>query len=202
MSRLFAEALGWDGPAWLAEAADAGPGLRGRERGSPCRSGGTRGWSSARHLHRRPAAPPRAGERRSASTRERYPHGRARRDRPARRRPVLLPDEPYVFTADDGPEAFAGSGPGLVSGRLLTWYGPSLLGGHLRSPDGPWTRSGTVLRQAGCRRLTGPGGRPCAARTCVPPAFPVAVASARSLSSPRPPRSPARTGRRAEAPLA
>ncbi|MBD8869333.1 cobalamin-binding protein [Nocardioides sp. MJB4] len=40
---------------------------------------------------------------------------------------VLLPDEPYVFTADDGPEAFTVP-TRLVSGRLLTWYGPSLVG--------------------------------------------------------------------------
>jgi ABC-type Fe3+-hydroxamate transport system substrate-binding protein len=39
---------------------------------------------------------------------------------------VLLPDEPYVFTADDGPEAFPGLRTVLVSGRELTWYGPSL----------------------------------------------------------------------------
>jgi ABC-type Fe3+-hydroxamate transport system substrate-binding protein len=38
---------------------------------------------------------------------------------------VVLPDEPYPFTADDGPEAFAAPAV-LVSGRLLTWYGPSL----------------------------------------------------------------------------
>ena len=38
---------------------------------------------------------------------------------------VVLPDEPYRFTADDGPEAFAAPSV-LVSGRLLTWYGPSL----------------------------------------------------------------------------
>ena len=38
---------------------------------------------------------------------------------------VVLPDEPYLFTADDGPEAFAAPSV-LVSGRLLTWYGPSL----------------------------------------------------------------------------
>jgi len=44
------------------------------------------------------------------------------------RRPdlVLLPDEPYVFTRDDGPEAFSVP-TRLVEGRLLTWYGPSLL---------------------------------------------------------------------------
>ena len=40
---------------------------------------------------------------------------------------VLLPDEPYLFTADDGPEAFPGTPTALVSGRLLTWYGPSLV---------------------------------------------------------------------------
>ena len=41
---------------------------------------------------------------------------------------VILPDEPYVFTADDGPEAFRNTRTALVSGRLLTWYGPSLVG--------------------------------------------------------------------------
>lgn len=39
---------------------------------------------------------------------------------------VVLPDEPYTFTADDGPESFDAPSV-LVSGRLLTWYGPSLL---------------------------------------------------------------------------
>lgn len=40
---------------------------------------------------------------------------------------VLLPDEPYVFTAADGPEAFRHLPTRLVSGRLLTWYGPALV---------------------------------------------------------------------------
>ncbi len=40
---------------------------------------------------------------------------------------VVLPDEPYRFTADDGPEAFPGLPAALVSGRLLTWYGPSMV---------------------------------------------------------------------------
>ena len=39
---------------------------------------------------------------------------------------VVLPDEPYRFTAEDGPEAFEGLPCALVSGRHLTWYGPSL----------------------------------------------------------------------------
>ncbi len=56
---------------------------------------------------------------------------------------VLLPDEPYVFTAQDGPEAFARARAVLCSGRLLTWYGPSLVGarGELVAllPDRPTT---------------------------------------------------------------
>lgn len=40
---------------------------------------------------------------------------------------VVLPDEPYLFTATDGPECFPGVDVALVSGRLLTWYGPSLV---------------------------------------------------------------------------
>jgi len=43
---------------------------------------------------------------------------------------VLLPDEPYVFTADDGPEAFTRVPTRLVSGRLLTWYGPAMVEAH------------------------------------------------------------------------
>ena len=43
---------------------------------------------------------------------------------------VLLPDEPYVFTADDGPASFAQTPVELVSGRALTWYGPSLVEAH------------------------------------------------------------------------
>ncbi|GGK17255.1 ABC transporter substrate-binding protein [Streptomyces camponoticapitis] len=41
---------------------------------------------------------------------------------------VVLPDEPYRFTAEDGPEAFPGLPAALVDGRYLTWYGPSLAG--------------------------------------------------------------------------
>lgn len=48
---------------------------------------------------------------------------------------VVLPDEPYLFTPDDGPEAFPGSRSVLVSGRLLTWYGPSLVEAAHTLPD-------------------------------------------------------------------
>ncbi|MGD9484351.1 helical backbone metal receptor [Streptomyces sp. TRM70308] len=55
---------------------------------------------------------------------------------------VVLPDEPYAFAPDDGPESFPGLPAALVSGRHLTWYGPSLaeapavLGGALRAALG------------------------------------------------------------------
>lgn len=39
---------------------------------------------------------------------------------------AVLPDEPYIFTETDGPEAFPGIPVALVEGRALTWYGPSL----------------------------------------------------------------------------
>ncbi len=59
---------------------------------------------------------------------DRYPHvDLIELDRPGTD-VVLLPDEPYAFSDADGPEAFAHSRTALVSGRLLTWYGPSLVG--------------------------------------------------------------------------
>jgi ABC-type Fe3+-hydroxamate transport system substrate-binding protein len=40
---------------------------------------------------------------------------------------LVLPDEPYEFTAADGPDAFPGVPYALVNGRQLTWCGPSLV---------------------------------------------------------------------------
>ena len=58
---------------------------------------------------------------------ERYP--RPTLDELNEQRPdlVVLPDEPYEFTHDDGPESFPGLPYVLVNGRHLTWYGPSLV---------------------------------------------------------------------------
>ncbi|GAA3780698.1 helical backbone metal receptor [Streptomyces coacervatus] len=61
-----------------------------------------------------------------ASHAERYPRIPLDELRAAAPDVVVLPDEPYRFTADDGPEAFPGLRCALVSGRHLTWYGPSL----------------------------------------------------------------------------
>lgn len=43
---------------------------------------------------------------------------------------VVLPDEPYAFSPEDGPECFSAPSR-CVSGRHLTWYGPSLVEARL-----------------------------------------------------------------------
>ncbi|MDX6417744.1 MAG: hypothetical protein QOG28_2364, partial [Trebonia sp.] len=62
-----------------------------------------------------------------ADHRDRYP--RVSLEDVGARRPdiVVLPDEPYRFSAADGPEMFPGRRVALVEGRSLTWYGPSLV---------------------------------------------------------------------------
>jgi ABC-type Fe3+-hydroxamate transport system substrate-binding protein len=72
---------------------------------------------------------------------QRYPRPSLAELRARRPELVVLPDEPYRFTATDGPEAFPGIPCALVSGRHLTWYGPSLveartvLAGQLAAPQ-------------------------------------------------------------------
>jgi ABC-type Fe3+-hydroxamate transport system substrate-binding protein len=64
-----------------------------------------------------------------AGDEQRYP--RVTLDDVRRRAPdlVVLPDEPYAFTIDEGTEVFGDWGIPVahVSGRHLTWYGPSLV---------------------------------------------------------------------------
>jgi hypothetical protein len=60
-----------------------------------------------------------------AGSADRYP--RVDLDRLPAHDLVVLPDEPYAFSAADGPDAFARTPCALVSGRHLTWYGPSLV---------------------------------------------------------------------------
>jgi len=126
MRRLFTDALQWDEPAWLAEAEAL--------------------WSRAEEPRTTVAVPiwrdpwmvvgrdtftgdllKRLGYTNAfEASSDRYPKvSVAEIDRPGWT--VLLPDEPYVFTADDGPEAFEHATTRLVNGRLITWYGPSLL---------------------------------------------------------------------------
>ncbi|SCL35372.1 hypothetical protein GA0070616_5210 [Micromonospora nigra] len=69
---------------------------------------------------------------------------------------VVLPDEPYRFTAADGPDAFPGVPCALLSGRHLTWYGPSL------------AEAPTVLAAQLARPVTPPRGDGRPGRTASP----------------------------------
>ena len=128
MQRLFDEALGWGVPGWLEEAA--------------------RLWDEPLPaVHTRVAVPiwrdpwmvvgrdtftgdllRRLGYANVyADHADRYPKVDVSEVDAGEAGLVLLPDEPYAFTTDDGPEAFRETPTALVSGRLITWYGPSLL---------------------------------------------------------------------------
>ncbi|MEI7054700.1 helical backbone metal receptor [Nocardioides sp. CCNWLW239] len=130
MERLL-DGLGWDRPDWLAQTRElwCGPLPEVTRRiavpiwRDPWMVVGSRtftgdllrrlGWENVFGAHG-----------------ERYPHVELVDIDEAGADVVLLPDEPYVFTAEDGPEAFARTPTELVSGRLITWYGPSLLEAH------------------------------------------------------------------------
>src|SRR5262249_41960113 len=125
LRRLLTGPLGLELPAWLADAEQA------RARPTP------RAW---------PARAPRPGAGAGLRDRwmvvgartftgdvlarlgldnvfgagpDRYPHVEAGQIRAAAPDLVLLPDEPYPFTAGDGPEEFPAQRVALVSGRLL-----------------------------------------------------------------------------------
>ncbi len=127
LGRMFTEALGWAEPDWLDQArqAWAAPPPPGRldvviavwrdpwivvGRDTFAADLGQRlGWRNV-----------------FADSSERYPHTSVEEIRERRPAVVVLPDEPYVFSVEDGPEAFPDQQTRLISGRLLTWYGPSL----------------------------------------------------------------------------
>lgn len=131
LDRLYAEALGWPHPDWLATArarwSDPPAVDRGRVVvpiwrdpwmvvGSSTYTGDVLQRLGFEHVY--------------ADAEGRYPHvDLAEIDRDDVD-VVLLPDEPYVFTADDGPEAFTRVPTHLVSGRLLTWYGPAMVAAY------------------------------------------------------------------------
>lgn len=125
MERLVVEALGLDVPAWLQDA-----------RASWARPAVPLGVRVAVPVWRDPwfvvGSSTFAGDLLAhlgldnvfATSPERYPKVDVRAL--AQADLVLLPDEPYEFTAEDGPEA-VGVRTALIPGRALTWYGPSLV---------------------------------------------------------------------------
>ncbi|MFJ6381575.1 helical backbone metal receptor [Kitasatospora sp. NPDC092039] len=156
LDRLLTRACGLPRPAWLdeAEAAWSGAGTGAGSGDSPAEPDGPR---TVVPIWRRPwmvlGRDTFAGDllRRlglrlvHADHPERYPAVPLPELLACRPELVVLPDEPYRFTAEDGPEAFPGTPAALVSGRHLTWYGPSLV------------TAPAVLRQA-LHHPFGPGG--------------------------------------------
>lgn len=136
MSRLFDEALGWGTPAWLAgvqQRWDRPPPPVSCQVAVPI-------WRDPWMVVGRDTFTGDLLRRLGmhnvyADAAQRYPAVTPEQIEEAGADLVLLPDEPYVFTADDGPEAFGRTPTRLVSGRLITWYGPSLLeaGRHITS---------------------------------------------------------------------
>lgn len=67
--------------------------------------------------------------------RDRYPTVDLEEIESASPETILLPDEPYPFSAEDLPEFYALDSPAaredrihLIDGKLLTWYGPRIAG--------------------------------------------------------------------------
>ncbi|MBV6726398.1 helical backbone metal receptor [Nocardioides daeguensis] len=131
LARLYDEALGHPAPPWLEQARARWSGPLPAERGrvavpvwrDPWMVVGPRTYTSDL-LHR-------LGWNNAYDTggagADRYPKVDLAELDTAGLDLVLLPDEPYVFTAEDGPEAFRQVPTRLVSGRLLTWYGPAMV---------------------------------------------------------------------------
>jgi ABC-type Fe3+-hydroxamate transport system substrate-binding protein len=128
LRRMFTVALGWPEPPWLAEAErawrDPAPAPRLRAAipiwrdpwmavGSGTFTGDLAGRLGLDNVY--------------ANRDDRYPHIDVAELAAGDAELIVLPDEPYLFTADDGPEMFPRQRVALVEGRSLTWYGPSLV---------------------------------------------------------------------------
>lgn len=143
LERLFDEALGWDRPAWLGEARE----VWSAPPSQPTMSVVVPIWRdpwmvvgpatfTADLLGRQGCE--------LTSVAQGVAHGRYPTvDLPeldsAGADVVILPDEPYAFTDADGPECFS-TPTVLASGRMLTWYGPSLVPARAYLEDllAPW----------------------------------------------------------------
>ena len=122
-ARLGAAGLAGRGAGAVVRAA-----ARRHERPWRSRSGGTRGWWSAGR--RSPATWPGgwAGPTRSPTATDRYPKVEPGRDRGGRAWTwCCSPTSPTSSPPRTAPRRSRRTETRLVSGRLLTWYGPSLL---------------------------------------------------------------------------
>ncbi|MBN3930096.1 ABC transporter substrate-binding protein [Streptomyces verrucosisporus] len=150
LDRVLTAGCGLPRPAWLDEAEDAWSALRPVADATAVVPVWRRPWMVLGRDTFAGDVLARLGVRNAyAGHAERYPRaGIGELNEPGRADLVVLPDEPYRFTADDGPEAFPGLPAALVSGRHLTWYGPSL------------TEAPTVLGAVLAAALSGPPTAP------------------------------------------
>jgi ABC-type Fe3+-hydroxamate transport system substrate-binding protein len=129
MRRLFEAALDVPGPDWLRAAEDAWCGPIPEPSHRVVVPIWRDPWMVVGHPTFTADLLARAGyEVVTGGAEGRYPQVEVERvDDPGTADLVLLPDEPYEFTTADGPGAFRRLPSRLVSGRLLTWYGPALV---------------------------------------------------------------------------
>ena len=128
MRRLLENACGWPEPAWLREAAALWAGNLPEPHTRVVVPIWRDPWMVVGHPTFTADLLARRGYAVCSPAEGRYPHADvASLDDPVLADLVMLPDEPYVFTEEDGPEAFSLVPIRLISGRLITWYGPSLV---------------------------------------------------------------------------
>ena len=130
MDRLFVEALGIYLPEWLDEAYSVWTGPLPPRRASVAVPIWRDPWMVVGERTYTHDLLRRAGLTNAmAHTPGRYPRVEVADIEASGADLVLLPDEPYVFTESDGPEAFE-LPTRLVAGRLITWYGPAMVEAH------------------------------------------------------------------------
>lgn len=129
MDRLFAEALD-ERPAWLAGARRLWGGPSARPRARVATAIWRDPWMVVGQDTYTDSVLEHVGLVNTVAT-SRYPHMDVADIEASGPDLVLLPDEPYLFTESDGPEAFTVP-TALLEGRLITWYGPAMLEAHAR----------------------------------------------------------------------
>jgi ABC-type Fe3+-hydroxamate transport system substrate-binding protein len=139
LRRMFSEGLGWPVPDWLDEADRiwAVSANESRKRATICI------WRDPWMVVGRDTFTSDLATRLGLDnvvTADRYPHVEVADILALRPDVVILPDEPYAFSATDGPESFSGLDVALVRGRDLTWYGPSLVAARSRLTRAIWER--------------------------------------------------------------
>jgi len=128
MRRLLVEACAWPEPAWLTEAERLWSGDVPTPHARVIVPIWRDPWMVVGHPTFTADLLARLGlEVVTAGAEGRYPHVDLEQLDAAGADLILLPDEPYVFTEADGPEALSRTATRLVNGRLITWYGPSLV---------------------------------------------------------------------------